>query len=701
MKQLLQSLKDGRTEIVDIPCPAAARGKLLIETDRTLVSSGTERMIVEFGKGGWLQKARQQPDKVRMVIDKARTDGIVSTVQAVRSKLDEPVPLGYCNVGRVIELGSGVTGFKIGDRVASNGPHAELVAVGQNLCARIPDGVTDDEAAFTVVGAIGLQGIRLVQPTLGEVVVVTGLGLIGLIGAQLLRAHGCTVIGLDFDQAKIALARQLGLTAIDLATVADPVAAVMAMTNDRGCDAVVITASTDSDQPVAQAAKMCRKRGRIVLVGVAGLNLSRADFYEKELTFQVSCSYGPGRYDGDYEDRGHDYPIGFVRWTAQRNFEAVLDMMASGRLDVRPLISHRFTLNAVAEAYALITSDEPSLGILLDYPDHSSVDAPMAVHLRTIFLRPAAPKSHMVAVGFVGAGNYAGNVLAPAFRAAGADLRAIASSGGVTGTRVARKYGFATSTTDTDSVFDDPAINTIVVGTRHDSHATFVRRALESGKHVFVEKPLALSKAELDGIVTAHENANGLVVVGFNRRFAPMVARMKKLLAPLEMPKSIVITVNAGAIPPDHWTQDAAVGGGRIVGEACHFVDLARFLVGHPIIETNSAKMTAVANDTASISLQFADGSIATIHYFANGGKMFPKERVEVFAGGRVLQLDNYRQLRGFGWPGFNREKSFVQDKGQKALVAAFVEAVRAGGNSPIAFDEIVEVSLATMQVAV
>lgn len=698
MKQLLQSLKDGRTEIVDIPCPAAGRGKLLIETDRTLVSSGTERMIVAFGQGGWLQKARQQPDKVRMVIDKARTDGIVSTVQAVRAKLDEPVPLGYCNVGRVIELGGGVTGFKVGDRVASNGPHAELVAVGQNLCARIPDGVTDDEAAFTVVGAIGLQGIRLVQPTLGEVVVVTGLGLIGLIAAQLLRAHGCTVVGLDYDPSKIALARQLGLTAIDLAGDADPVAAVMALTNDRGCDAVVITASTDSDEPVAQAARMSRKRGRIVLVGVAGLNLSRADFYEKELTFQVSCSYGPGRYDSDYEDRGHDYPIGFVRWTEQRNFEAVLDMMASGRLDVRPLISHRFPLGAVAEAYALITSDEPSLGILLDYPDRSSIDTPVADRRRTILLRPVTPGSDIVSVGFVGAGNYAGNVLAPAFSAAGADLRAIASSGGVTGTRVARKYGFAASTTDTDSIFADPDINAIVIGTRHDSHAALVRRALESGKHVFVEKPLALSTAEIDGIVAARENAKAMVVVGFNRRFAPMVARMKKMLAPLTMPKSIVITVNAGTIPGDHWTQDAAIGGGRIIGEACHFIDLARCLVGHPIVSADAAVMTAVTDDTVSISLRFVDGSIASIHYFANGSKTFPKERVEVFAGGRVLQMNNYRELRGFGWPGFNRERSLVQDKGQKALVAAFVHAVRVGGQAPIDFDEIIEVSLATIR---
>lgn len=700
MKQLLQSLKDGRTTIVDVPRPTAGRGTLLIETRRTLVSAGTERMIVSFGQGGWLNKVRQQPDKVRMVLDKVRTDGIVPTVQAVRSKLDEPVPLGYCNVGRVVEVGTDVTSFSPGMRVASNGAHAELVSVRQNLCAQIPDNVTDDEAAFTVVGAIALQGIRLIQPTLGEVVTVTGMGLIGLIAAQLLRAHGCTVIGLDFDRHKLNLADELGFQTVDLGAGADPVAAVLALTNGRGADAVLITASTDSHEPVAQAAHMCRKRGRIVLVGVTGLNLSRADFYEKELSFQVSCSYGPGRYDPAYEEAGHDYPLGFVRWTEQRNFEAVLAMMASGRLNVRPLISHRYMLETIADAYALITSDRPSLGILLDYPESPATGNQDTSRQRSIVLRRSVPSPGKVAVAFVGAGNYAANVLAPAFQAAGAELAAIASNGGLSGTRVANKYGFAVNTTDTAALFDDPSIDLIVIGTRHDSHAALAKLALSSGKHVFVEKPLALSLDELEEIAEVRAGTDRMLMVGFNRRFAPMVNRLKRLVAPMPMAKSVVITVNAGAIPAEHWTQDKSVGGGRIVGEACHFVDLARFLVGHPVKTSSGVLMRSATADTAIITLAFEDGSVASVQYLANGSKMFPKERIEVFAGGRVAQLDNYRRLRLFGWPNARDDRAFVQDKGQKAIVAAFLDAVRAGGVEPIPFDELMEVSATTIRVA-
>lgn len=698
MKQVLQNLKDGSTEITEVPCPRAGRGQLLIRTTRTLVSAGTERMLVDFGKAGLIDKARQQPDKVRMVLDKVRTDGLMPTIEAVRNKLDQPLPMGYCNVGEVIEVGAGVTGFEVGDRVASNGKHAEVVAVPVNLCAKIPNGVDDEEAAFTVLGAIALQGIRLVQPTLGETVVVTGLGLIGLVTVQLLRAHGCRVLGLDFDPQKLALARGFGAEVVELQSGQDPVAAAMAYSRGRGVDAVIITASTKSNEPVHQAALMCRKRGRIVLVGVTGLELSRADFYEKELSFQVSCSYGPGRYDPNYEERGFDYPTGFVRWTEQRNFEAVLDMLAEGRIDVQPLLSHRFSIDAAGAAYEVVGGSEPSLGILLEYPRDAQAEATgRTVRLGVVSTTVEAARAR---ISFIGAGNYATAVLIPAFKSTGAALAAVASNAGVSAVHAGRKFGFEQASTDTDALLADARTNAVVVTTRHDTHAALVLKALDARKHVFVEKPLCLTHDELDKIEVAARSAGRLLMVGFNRRFAPQVQRMKALLQGVPGPKAFVMTVNAGAIPASHWTQDPAVGGGRIVGEACHFIDLLRHLAGSPIAGWTRADMASATADTVSLQLSFDDGSIGTVHYFANGSKAFPKERLEVFAAGRVLQLDNFRRLTGYGWPGFSKLNLWRQDKGQQACAAAFVRAVEGTGDAPVPLDELIEVSRITIDIA-
>ena len=808
MKQILQSLKTGITEIAEVPCPAVQRGQILIRSSHTLVSAGTERMLVEFGKAGWIDKARQQPDKVRMVLDKIKTDGLMPTVEAVFNKLDQPLPLGYCNVGTVLDVGLGVSGFAIGERVVSNGKHAEAVSVPVNLCAKVPETVSDEEAAFTVLGAIALQGIRLVNPTLGETVVVTGLGLIGLMTVQLLRAQGCRVLGLDFDPLKLALARQFGAETVDLGVGQDPLAAALVLSRGRGVDAVLITASTKSNEPVHQAAQMCRKRGRIVLVGVTGLELSRADFYEKELSFQVSCSYGPGRYDPNYEEKGQDYPVGFVRWTEQRNLEAVLDMMADGRIDVKPLISHRFDIQEAVQAYELVGGAEPSLGILLRYP--SALEKPEAIlRTQTVILgryeenlppfvkadpelvewrerggldaetvmadvvpspptplpqagegseKPLSPEERGVEergltalqygselnstvlppippllqrgktdksftlgstrsattgkamVGFIGSGNYASAVLIPAFKAAGVRLKTVASLGGVSAAHAGRKFGFEKTTTAIEEVFDDPEINAVVVATRHNSHALQVCQALDAGKSVFVEKPLALTLDELTQIEAAYASALAagqmpLVMVGFNRRFSPQAVKVKSLLAALDAPKALVMTVNAGAIPAAHWTQDREVGGGRIIGEACHFIDLLRYLAGSPIVDAQAVSLGQVKGmtglgDTVTMTLHFADGSMGTVHYLANGHKSFPKERLEVFCGGRILQLDNFRKLKGFGWPGFAKMNLWRQDKGQKDCAAAFVRAVESGGDAPIAFDELVEISRVTIQIA-
>ncbi|CAK8717239.1 Myo-inositol 2-dehydrogenase [Candidatus Electrothrix gigas] len=710
MKQILQNMSTGETRLTDIPVPQYGKTDLLIQSTHSLISIGTERMLVEFGKANMLSKARQQPEKVKMVLEKVKTDGLATTIDAVRSKLDQPLPLGYCNVGIVRETGTEICGFKAGVRVISNGSHAEMVAVSQNLCARIPDAVSDETASFTVLGSIGLEGIRLAAPTLGEYFVVTGLGLIGLLTVQLLRAHGCRVLGIDLDPAKLELARQFGAETVDLAKGEDPVAAGMAFSRGRGVDGVLITAATKSSDPVSQAARMCRQRGRIILVGVTGLELNRSDFYEKELSFQVSCSYGPGRYDSSYENQGQDYPFGYVRWTEQRNFEAVLDMMAEGRLDVQPLISHRFSFSDAVAAYQVLSDDRHALGILLQYPNVEQKSDGDKAATRVTIRKKVSFSADRPVCGFIGAGNYASRILIPAFTKAGAQLHTIVSSGGVSAAHHGEKNGFQQAATDVEAVFADQEINTVVIVTRHNSHARYVIKALEAGKHVFVEKPLCLTLEELETIQNLYSSlledssSPPQLMVGFNRRFAPQIVKIKELLAPVKQPKAFIMTMNAGAIPADTWIQDKAVGGGRIIGEACHYIDLMRYLAGSEIVAVQARRMgdhptIEVTEDKAVITLGFADGSFGTIHYLANGGKAFPKERIEVFAGDAVLQLDNFRKLKGYGWRGFKKMNLMRQDKGQGACAAAFLENIAKGTATPIPFDELIEVARVSIEV--
>lgn len=705
MKQIVQQLDTGETALVEAPSPRATRGTVLIMTTRSLISSGTERMLVDFGKASLIAKARQQPERVLDVLDKVRTDGLFATVDAVRSKLGQPIPLGYCNVGVVLETGEGVTQFKAGDRVVSNGPHADVVRVPENLCARIPDNVTDDAAVFTVVASIGLQGMRLAEPTLGEVFVVTGAGLIGLLTIQLLRAHGCQVLAIDFDQKKLDLAKQMGAQICNPAQGEDPLAAAAGISRGRGVDGVIITASTKSSDPVSQAARMCRMRGRIVLVGVTGLELNRADFYEKEISFQVSCSYGPGRYDPNYEQHGHDYPIGFVRWTEQRNFEAILDLLAAGSIDTEPLISNRFAFEKAGEAYAELTGGASGLGLVLDYVTTADQRLVATTKLGPT-LRADGP---MPSVAVIGAGNYASRVLIPALKQTDAVLSTIVGEGGLSSALTGKRLGFAMASTDVQAVLADPQIAATVIATRHDSHASLAADALAHGKHVFVEKPLGLTAEEIDRVEAAWrgggERGDGRqLMVGFNRRFAPQIVTMKRLLGQVAEPKTFLMVMNAGAIPKTHWTQDPIIGGGRIVGEACHFIDLMRFLAGSPITDIAARRMgespyVQIAEDKATITLGFADGSFGTILYVANGSQAFPKERIEVFTAGRTLQIDNFRRMTGFGWPGFRQQNLWRQDKGQVAAVAAFIEAVKTGVPA-IPAEELFEVARATISVA-
>lgn len=706
MKQILQDMSGGKTYIAEAPAPGPRSGHLLIATRVTLISAGTERMLVDFGRASLIQKARQQPERVKMVIDKARTDGLLTTIDAVRSKLGEPLALGYCHVGEVIDVGAGCVGFAVGDRVVSNGPHADIVSVPQNLCAKIPDAVDDDAAAFTVIASIGLQGIRLAAPTLGEDFVVVGAGLIGLLTIQLLIAHGCRVLAIDFDDAKLKIASQFGAQTCNPAKGEDPVAAGLSFSRGNGVDGVIITASTSTSEPIQQAAQMSRKRGRIVMVGVTGMELNRADFYEKELTFQVSCSYGPGRYDPKYEQQGQDYPLGFVRWTENRNFQAILDLMASQKINVSPLISKRVPFESAPDAYDLLIADKSTLGVLLTFQETPRAE----LTVRDISFPNNPPSASKASCGFIGAGNYAARVLIPAFQKAGAGLQSIVTSGGTSGAIQARKFGFAHASTDTSVIFENSAINTVVVATRHDSHARYVIEALKAGKNVFVEKPLALTLNDVDAVETAYRQAGEApsaprLMVGFNRRFAPQVRTLKGLIDSVVEPKVFIMTMNAGAIPANHWTQDAATGGGRIIGEACHYIDLMRFLSGAPIVHVaarrlGSAAGLQVVEDKAVITLGFADGSFGTIHYLANGAKDFPKERIEVFCAGRTLQIDNFRKLTGYGWPGFRKEASWKQDKGQDACAAAFVSSIVEGREAPIPASDIFEVARITIEAA-
>ena len=690
MKQIIQDLKSGETILEEVPAPIVKPGAVLIKTKKSLVSLGTERMLVEFGKANLISKARQQPDKVKMVLDKIKTDGLMPTLETVFNKLNQPLPLGYCNAGEVIAVGKGVKEFKVGDRVASNGNHAEYVCIPENLVARVPDNVTDEEAAFTVIGSIGLQGIRLLNPTMGETVVVIGLGLIGLITAELLLANGCRVIGFDFDQEKVDLAKSKGVHAVNLAAGGDQVKIVNEQTNNVGADAVIITASNPSNDIISNSANMSRKRGRIILVGVIGLNLSRAEFYEKELTFQVSCSYGPGRYDDEYEQKGNDYPLPFVRWTEKRNFETVLHAISTGKIQVKPLITEQIALDDYEKIYGNIGKSK-AIASILSYADESGTPS------RKVDVNPVS--SQTGAMGIIGAGNFTNGVVMPALKKGGANVKYIASSGGLSAKTLAKKYGVSMATSDYNELLTDEAVQLLLITTRHNLHARMTLEGLDAGKHVFVEKPLALNLSELEAIEASVQEQQRSVVVGFNRRFSPHMVKIKKALGDGSGPININATMNAGFVPSDVWVHDMEVGGGRIMGEACHYIDLLVYLTGSPVTAVcmNAMGTSPEENtDNASILLRFENGSNGVINYFANGSKSYSKERIEVFSHERTFICDNFRVTRGYGAKGFGKLKT-KQDKGHANQFAQLVEFAKQGGAPIIPFNEVMNVSKASI----
>jgi predicted dehydrogenase/threonine dehydrogenase-like Zn-dependent dehydrogenase len=703
MKQVLQNLKTGEVAVTDVPVPTVRKGFVLVRTAASLISAGTERLTVEAGQKSLIGRAVEQPALVKQVIQRARTEGVLNTVDAVRAKLGSMIALGYSAAGTIIKVGDGVTNFREGDRVACAGvgyaSHAEVLSVPKNLCVRLPEALGFDAAAFGTLGAIALQGVRLAEPTLGESVVVIGLGLVGQLAVQLLRANGCRVFGIDLDPGKIELATQMGADA-GCAPDDESKQRVLDWSRGRGADAVLIAAATESNQPIELAGEISRPKGRVIVVGAVGLNIPRQPFYDRELTFRISMSYGPGRYDPEYEERGHDYPFGYVRWTEGRNIEAFLDLLAERRIQVEPLITHRFNLDETERAYKLITGEvsEPYLGILLKYETDREVERRISIGARK------SSPANSVRVGLIGAGGYAKGVLLPLFKSAGADFQSIASAAGVSAREVGAKFGFQSCVSGADEVIGDEAANLIVIATRHSSHAGLAARALARGHHVFVEKPLALNDEQLDEVLDAAANANGQLIVGFNRRFSPLAMAAKDFFGSRQTPLSINYRVNAGRVPRGHWANDETEGGGRIIGEVCHFIDLIHFLTGSLTTRVYAeaiASRNAEVNDEDSvfITLRLADGSNGSIAYLAEGDSAMPKERVEIFGGGKSFVIDDFQNSTAYENGREKKTKLREKDKGQKDEVSLACAVVREGKPAPIALEDLATTTRATFRI--
>ena len=689
MKQILHNFDTGKTYLEDVPNPSVKKGHLLIKTNYSLISLGTERMLVQFGQANLINKVRQQPEKVKTVVDKFKTDGFVPTLKAVKNKLSTPISLGYCNVGEVIEIGKDVDGFKIGDLVASNGPHAEIVCVPKNLCAKLPEKVSQKDAVFTVLSSIALQGIRLSSPQLGDTVVVLGLGLIGQITAQLLKINGCKVIGIDIDNEKVKICQNFGIDAIN-STETDVVDYVSNVTNGFGADSVLITAASQKSDLVSKAANMCRKKGQVVVVGFVGLDLKRDDFYEKEITFQVSCSYGPGRYDPNYEDKGIDYPYHYIKWTEQRNFQAILDIFSDQKLNVKPLISKIAKLNEVSGIYDNIANDN-SLATLIEY--NKEVDNKTVIKVNDSF-----DVKNSINVGIIGAGNYTKSVILPSLKKNDYNIKYIACRSGINSKILAKKFNISNATSDYQNIINDSDIDLIIVSTRHDSHSKIAVDSIKSKKHVFVEKPLALNRKELQDIIANKNKYNQSVNVGYNRRFSPHSKKIKKIIKGHKSPINIVGTMNAGFIEESNWVHDLEIGGGRIIGEACHYFDLFIYLTGSKISSVcmNLLQINEL-EDNASILLKFENGSNGVINYFSNGPKSYPKEEIKVFSQNKVLTIENFVKTSGFGFD-FGKFKTLntTQDKGQNRQFKLLKHSFTEDGEPIIPFDELVNSTLSS-----
>jgi predicted dehydrogenase len=710
MKQVVQSVKTGKTDLAEVPVPNLRARGILVQTCASLLSAGTERMVVDFANKNLFEKAKARPDLARQVFDKAQTEGILTTLESVRNRLDQPLALGYSSAGVVIKVGGDAGMFKVGDRVACAGgghaAHAEIASVPRNLAALVPENVELEEACFATMGAIALQGVRQGEIALGHQVAIIGLGLLGQLAIQIVKAAGCRVFGVDLNPSRVSLALEMG--ADEACTSDSAQAAAKAFTSGHGFDAVLITADTLGNEPVRLAGEIARSRGIVVAVGAVGMDIPRKIYYDKELSFRLSRSYGPGRYDSEYEEKGNDYPYDYVRWTEQRNLEAFLRLLGDGKIAVRPLITHRFALEDAARAYDLITgkTSEPFLGVVLKYPEPRSLDN--AITLRSVAVQGTSPRTDRLGVGVLGAGNFATATLLPTLKKLERlELVGIASAGGMSAQHAAQRFGFSYCTTSTDKIFEDNRINLVAILTRHDQHASQVIAALRAGKHVYVEKPLCLTSGELDEIVATYgQRPEGTsLMVGFNRRFAPFVTELKHCLEQVHEPLLLHYRVNAGFIPKEHWTQDATQGGGRLLGEGCHFLDLLVHLAGaKPVRVTAHALPDAgyYSQDNFVVTLEFENGSIGTLTYASNGDKSFGKELLEVFGGGLSARIDNYRTLLiRHNRTKIQRTARLRQNKGYDQEWKAFAAHLRGESPAPIAFADTVcsmEVTLAAKQ---
>lgn len=697
MRQVLQAVDSGVTGVREVPAPMCEPHEVLVGAECSVVSAGTERTVIELAKKSLLGKALERPDHVRRVLQKLREEGVLETVRQVRARLLDPLALGYSCAGVVLECGRAVTSLRPGDRVSAAGAHAEIVSVPETLAAKVPDGVAADRSCYAVLVSIALNGVRHAQVGLGDRVVVIGLGLLGQITVMLLASSGCRVIGTDPDPSRRLRAKELGADVSDREGIE---AIVAERSGGRGADAVILSAATDSNEPLELAAAVARKRARLVAIGDVRMDVPRRAFYPKELSLIVSCSYGPGRYDARYEQKGEDFPYDYVRWTAQRNMQTALEMMAAGLLPVERLTTHRFPIEAGESAYRLVNErTEPFLGILLEYPGGRNTS-------RRVELRPfVAAARDEVGVACVGAGNFASAVLLPILdRAPRTRKRLLCSAGGVHAMTRGERHGFEAATTDADAVFEDPGVHAVFIATRHDTHAEQALRALSKGKHVYLEKPLAITMEELRGFVESFASlqAPPLLTLGFNRRFSRAAELVKAHFASVKAPLLVSHRFNALAIPEDHWIQDPDRGGGRLVGEACHALDFAVFLTGSRIARVVAESIapggsSGAAEDQATIVARLEDGAQVTVVYAAGGDRGIPKERIEIFGGGRAAVVDDFRTVTLAKGGRGRTYRLGARDKGHEAAVLHFLDAVRAGGPVPIPLSQILNVSAAAL----
>lgn len=700
MKQVVQDVRSGKTRLLDVPQPQPQPGTALVRTRASLVSAGTERSVIAFAERSLAGKARSRPDLVRQVLEKARREGLLSTLEAVQNRLDQPLALGYASAGVIAAIGAGLAGFQAGDRVACAGGghavHAEYAVVPQNLLARLPEEVDFEAGAFATLGAIAMHGFRLGEGALGERVAVVGLGLLGLLAASIARAAGCQVMGFDVRPDRVNFARSLGFEA---AAREGGEAQAQAFTHGDGFDLVQICADTESNDTVEFAGEIARDRGRVVATGNVGTALPRRLYYDKELRFVVSRSYGPGRYDPRYEEKGIDYPISYVRWTEGRNLDAFLALLADGSIDVARFITHRFPIEEALKAYDLISDPGGDyVGVVLTYGDET--DSGAASERIPLIAQDISPAS-TVTLGLVGAGNFAANVMLPAIKGlSGVERVGVVTASGLRAATLGRKFGFRYAAPSFETLLADDAINTIAVLTRHHLHAQQVQQALSRGKHVFCEKPLALTDAELNDVEQALKRSSSLLMVGFNRRFAPLARRMKAFFQEHAGPLAIHYRVNAGPLPDDHWLLDPEQGGGRMIGEACHFLDFIIYLIGALPVRVSAqaiASPRSRRDESAFIALTFADGSLGTLAYLVEGDRAFPKERVEAFGAGRVAALDDFRSLELTSGGRKRKFRAWLrQDKGHRGEWQAFVEAIRRGGPPPIPYAQLLAATRAS-----